>query len=696
MKTVTVGVVLLLVTTACGFPDPALLRPGSPVPRGPEQEEAAARDLGERLVEALNNRYVRGCDSLWDFARLFEKAAVGLPADAAKISAARKAVLEQYGLGKSLCRSLGANGRADLVGIRLREGKRHIVTRMFLLDGTATFVEFVVEQGDGVRVTDLYSYANGEYVSADLRRSLLRNLAADPAFSRDLRSRELLAEDEALFVERIAAIDELDRLAEEGLPGTALTAYDSLPSVLRETRYFLIRRIALAEKYSEKECLAAVSALLESIDDPRLEFMVIDHLMALRRYDRANQALRTVRKEIGDDAHFLVLEGAILNLSGEPDLAAAKMREAFDKEPNLEMPLKYFFRHALKETNYEVACNIVRRLTALGYLLDEFEKDDDYKTFLASSEYAEWVTTRSPQWEREPLSHEAGISPLLARELYRTRIIRKGTVGDDETPSPPADIFRLVRYPTTAGELAGYLTPDPGDGKKRPAVVWAHGGFGGIGRWLWEQPHATDSFREKGFVVFCPSWRGENDNPGIFELFFGEVDDAVAAVEFVAQQPHVDPQRIYFAGHSTGGTLTLLAAESTGKIRAAFAFGGATDLEPIVADGQGYGNTPYHFLSKDESYYRSPIHFVGALDAPTFYFEGAASPYVSGAKVMEKRAQAAQASFSLYIVERGDHVSVLAPLSALIAEKIQGDTGDTCNIRFSPREVQQAFYDSTK
>ncbi len=50
---------------------------------------------------------------------------------------------------------------------------------------------------------------------------------------------------------------------------------------------------------------------------------------------------------------------------------------------------------------------------------------------------------------------------------------------------------------------------------------------------------------------------GENDNPGQFELFYGEVDDAVAAIDYLRSVPYVDPSRIYLAGHSTGGSITL-------------------------------------------------------------------------------------------------------------------------------------------
>ena len=66
-----------------------------------------------------------------------------------------------------------------------------------------------------------------------------------------------------------------------------------------------------------------------------------------------------------------------------------------------------------------------------------------------------------------------------------------------------------------------------------------------------------------------PSLRGGNDNPGRREGFFGEVDDILAATDYLARQPHVDPKRIYLGGHSTGGTMVMLVAESTDRYCAA-------------------------------------------------------------------------------------------------------------------------------
>jgi acetyl esterase/lipase len=257
---------------------------------------------------------------------------------------------------------------------------------------------------------------------------------------------------------------------------------------------------------------------------------------------------------------------------------------------------------------------------------------------------------------------------------------------------PPAALFKVVQYPAPVGPLAAYLSPDPGDGKKHPAVIYAHGGFGGINGFQWtKEPFAP--FRAAGFVILCPSWRGENENPGQYEMFYGEVDDAVAAVEYLAKVPYVDATRIYMLGHSTGGTITLLTAETTPRLRAAFSFGGAPDFQHV-----DYGNTPFDRRVPQEVRLRSAIHFVAGLKVPTFYFEGNRSPegrldegYIPDALRMQQLARTHQVPFSVYVVEGGTHFNIVRPLCALLAQKLRADTGSRFNLSLSQDEVNQAF-----
>src|SRR5687768_4913796 len=72
-------------------------------------------------------------------------------------------------------------------------------------------------------------------------------------------------------------------------------------------------------------------------------------------------------------------------------------------------------------------------------------------------------------------SPDLKLSLSEARQGFTTKIVRQESSGE-AVEDPPKRIFRQVQYDSPAGKLAAYLTPDPRDGRQRPAIVWITGG----------------------------------------------------------------------------------------------------------------------------------------------------------------------------------------------------------------------------
>src|SRR5262249_61852873 len=118
--------------------------------------------------------------------------------------------------------------------------------------------------------------------------------------------------------------------------------------------------------------------------------------------------------------------------------------------------------------------------------------------------------------------------------------------------------------------------------------------------------------RTAGILLLSPSLRGGNPTPGSQEKFYGEVDDVLAAADYLAKQPHVDPSRIYLGGHSTGGTMALLVSECSGRFRAVFSFGPADNVA-----GYGPEYLPFDTSNPREVELRSPGRWLAGIKTPT-------------------------------------------------------------------------------
>jgi dienelactone hydrolase len=288
----------------------------------------------------------------------------------------------------------------------------------------------------------------------------------------------------------------------------------------------------------------------------------------------------------------------------------------------------------------------------------------------------------------EPVPDQEQGSLVEARRGFKTKLVPQR--GEREpVPDPPPEIFRKVMFDSSAGKLAAYLSEVPDDGTKRPAIVWITGGdCNSIGDVWSEAPPDNDqtasAYREAGIVLMFPSLRGGNTNPGIKEGFLGEVDDVLAAADYLARQESVDPGRIYLGGHSTGGTLVLLVAEVTDRFRAVFSFGPASDVSHYPSEF-----IPFDASNPREVKLRSPGPWLGSIHGPTFVFEGTEQGNLSSLQAMAKATTNPMVHF--LPVKGATHFSILAPTNALIARKILGDKGPKTSIAFTEQELNQLF-----
>ena len=261
----------------------------------------------------------------------------------------------------------------------------------------------------------------------------------------------------------------------------------------------------------------------------------------------------------------------------------------------------------------------------------------------------------------------------------------------DQTPPrvPPPELFRLVRYPARLGDFAAYLTVPPGDGVRRPAIIWIPGSEYGAIRDVWsprppEEDMSGRAFREAGIVTMYPSLRGRNGNPGFREGFYGEVDDVLAAADYLARQAFVDPKRIYLAGHSTGGTLVLLTAEIDGRFRAVFSLAPAADVRSYPAS-QLPPIAPEDWRGFE---LRSPLYWLSSIRSPVFVFEGDGPN--SNIDDLRRLSYARRNPLTHFYLVRGkNHVTAVPAVTALIARKIIADTGPKTNIAFPEPELDE-------
>jgi dienelactone hydrolase len=246
---------------------------------------------------------------------------------------------------------------------------------------------------------------------------------------------------------------------------------------------------------------------------------------------------------------------------------------------------------------------------------------------------------------------------VQARSHFQTHLLVRRSAPQDNwiQELPPRDV-REIAFRSGALKLKAWVSEAPlADKGKLPAVLFLHNGFAfGADDWQQAQP-----FRDAGYVVMIPTLRGENGQAGDFTLFYDEVDDVLAAADALAALPYVDADRLYLAGHSSGGTLTLLAAMTSKRFRAAAAFSGSPDQVAFIRDRHIF--VPFDRNNQLELQMRSPLAYARSFKCPLrmYYGDEEVLLQFSSQKTADK-ARAANLDVEAESVP-GDHMSAVAP-----------------------------------
>lgn len=196
-----------------------------------------------------------------------------------------------------------------------------------------------------------------------------------------------------------------------------------------------------------------------------------------------------------------------------------------------------------------------------------------------------------------------------------------------------------ITFPTTEGEVAYafyYPPTNPNialpDAEKPPLLVMSHGGPTS------QSTGALDLgkqvFTSRGFGVVDVNYRGSNGygrpymrrldgNWGVFD-----VDDCVAAAQYLAQRGDVDPARMGIRGGSAGGYTTLCALVQNDVFSAGASYYGVGDLEALARFTHKYES---HYLDRLVAPYpegiatyreRSPVYSMDRISRPVIVFQG--------------------------------------------------------------------------
>jgi dipeptidyl aminopeptidase/acylaminoacyl peptidase len=218
------------------------------------------------------------------------------------------------------------------------------------------------------------------------------------------------------------------------------------------------------------------------------------------------------------------------------------------------------------------------------------------------------------------------------RKAFKTNLIKQEGSPQKPDPSdsadlPPSEATQIFLISVDNLKLKAWINmPADKNNRKYPAVVFLHGGLS-FGKADWDM---TKPFRDSGYIVITPMLRGENSQKGIFSFLYNEVDDVLAAAAYLKQQPFIDNDRVYLAGHSVGGILSLLTVMSRKSFKKAVSFSGLPDMVSYHRYVIDPNNIPFDTTDRREFEMRSPMAYARSFSCPIRLYFGTEEPWIMG------------------------------------------------------------------
>jgi len=218
------------------------------------------------------------------------------------------------------------------------------------------------------------------------------------------------------------------------------------------------------------------------------------------------------------------------------------------------------------------------------------------------------------------------VSGATALVRSNPSIVGSGYVAEPHVVSFPTtddDIAHAVYYPPANPEFEGPA------GERPPLIVHIHGGpTSSVSPVL--KPE-TVFWTSRGFGVVDVNYRGSTGFGRVYrEKLEGQwgvvdVDDAVAAAEYLASIGDVDGNRLAISGGSAGGYTTLAALAFRDTFAAGASYFGIADIEMLMGDSHKFESRyETRLIGTDPVVWRerSPIHSVDQISVPVALFQG--------------------------------------------------------------------------
>lgn len=229
--------------------------------------------------------------------------------------------LKKHEMERSILSSLENYGSFELVKQYEKEGKQRLVYRNFGTDGLNYLDIELTKLKKRVGIADIYIYLSGENFSKSMAEMF----------------KQLKLDDKTNDVDNtITQFQKVKQLVKDNNFKMAKTAFDKLPTSLKQTRMGGILNLQIASNLNDEAYLEALELLEKKYgDEAGFQLSLIDFHLLKKDYNKALAAIDKVDKQINKDPMLDYYRGLIYGMDNDDKQSAVYHERAIQSIPDL-------------------------------------------------------------------------------------------------------------------------------------------------------------------------------------------------------------------------------------------------------------------------------------------------------------------------------------------------------------------------
>ena len=264
----------------------------------------------------------------------------------------------------------------------------HLLFRLYLADAGLNYHDFVLypDETGTLRITDVFIYATGEYMSETLYRIYY------PAITRILNEDYFNKEKKTLY-DSYFKLGQINKYLEEGNRAKARLLFRTIPKEIRQDKIFILMEIKMLEPEDEK----AYAKLLEKRaslfpDDPAIYLWNVDRYIMRGEFSNALAMIDTL-ESMTDDDFLNFIRGNIFFQMNDYEKAEASYQYMIENYPGFEDCYHSLLEMKVLAEKFTEATQLLDLLIEkFGYIRESLIEvvDTHYEDFSKSVEYQKW------------------------------------------------------------------------------------------------------------------------------------------------------------------------------------------------------------------------------------------------------------------------------------------------------------------